>query len=492
MVTMDREAQFLASQANRTAERDEKRKQQDQHDDESGNGRQRGKQRETFWSHFKAACATLDQDLENLLLGDAANIKGDNNNIIEGSSVTYLTASQRNNAKRKLDSTQLQLRSLQRHCLTPKNTNNDNEEKNTTPAAAGDTDSKNSLQLLLQTPVPELPPADLRMLSEEITKLSDKIDFVRERICPKEKFSFRRYRAALLKQQQRRDSKEEKEPKKNQQQATNNIISNEEKPEKKERRNIAQYEGIVEYVSDSKVVVQADGKVDVINTTNDAAASSSEETKPATVAKEASSFLMRNLKNCNVILNGVYKSVHFIQVEYCTIDITTPILQGSIHVTSCHNTTLYCASNQLRIHDSSDVDFHVFVKSGPIIEDCSKIKFYGDYFSNHHCPWGQEDKEGTEEEDVKKMINQFRDVKDFNWLRTLVPSPNFSILEESPLSVPASSAGQDMVASVVAGDHTSNIDDSTKKSTYVDAAKTVGDEQMDDGEYDSSDDEDEL
>ena len=30
---------------------------------------------------------------------------------------------------------------------------------------------------------------------------------------------------------------------------------------------------------------------------------------------------------------------------------------------------------QLRIHDSQDVDFYVLVASGPIIEDCSRLRF---------------------------------------------------------------------------------------------------------------------
>ena len=70
------------------------------------------------------------------------------------------------------------------------------------------------------------------------------------------------------------------------------------------------------------------------------------------------------------------------------------------------------------------MEFRVHVRSGPIIEDCTGIVFRGDYYpdaiSAAHA--------GSDDGDGSTVENMYRDVKDFNWLRTLVPSPNFVVV----------------------------------------------------------------
>jgi len=76
----------------------------------------------------------------------------------------------------------------------------------------------------------------------------------------------------------------------------------------------------------------------------------------------------------------------------------------TVHVTDCHQLTLYLESQQLRLHESTDLYCHVKISAGAILEDSTRLRFY------HNA-----DTDGT------------LDVRDFNWLRSGVPSPNFSI-----------------------------------------------------------------
>jgi hypothetical protein len=81
-------------------------------------------------------------------------------------------------------------------------------------------------------------------------------------------------------------------------------------------------------------------------------------------------------------------------------------VDGAVHVTACHKTSLWCHSQQLRLHESTHLQCHSTVSAGAILEDCNRIVFFvgGD----------------------KSAL----DVKDFNWLKRGVPSPNYSIEEE--------------------------------------------------------------
>lgn len=77
-------------------------------------------------------------------------------------------------------------------------------------------------------------------------------------------------------------------------------------------------------------------------------------------------------------------------------------------MTACQEITLYATCHQLRMHESTHLDCHVKVGSGPVLEDCTGIIFYA-----------------FQENDL------VYDAKDFNWLRNGVSSPNFHIVKES-------------------------------------------------------------
>lgn len=81
-------------------------------------------------------------------------------------------------------------------------------------------------------------------------------------------------------------------------------------------------------------------------------------------------------------------------------------IDGAIHVTDCHNCTLRSTCQQLRLHGSTRLECHVLFRAGAILEDCNRISFW------------------------KTREDTFGDIRDFNWLKNGIPSPNFSIEEE--------------------------------------------------------------
>ena len=54
---------------------------------------------------------------------------------------------------------------------------------------------------LSSTEVPELPPADVRLLHQEFTTLATQLEQVKEKLLPQTKFTFKKYRAAMKQQQ---------------------------------------------------------------------------------------------------------------------------------------------------------------------------------------------------------------------------------------------------------------------------------------------------
>jgi hypothetical protein len=80
------------------------------------------------------------------------------------------------------------------------------------------------------------------------------------------------------------------------------------------------------------------------------------------------------------------------------------------------------------VHDSKDVKFNVWVRSGPIIEDCTAIVFEG----NYHCVGEKDAVNNVVSSGVGEVgRNMFWDVKDFLWLRALRKSPNFTVITKS-------------------------------------------------------------
>lgn len=100
---------------------------------------------------------------------------------------------------------------------------------------------------------------------------------------------------------------------------------------------------------------------------------------------------------------GIYPSLHLVDVKDSHVVVVQSISRA-IHVTSCSGTSITATCQQLRLHESVDLQLHVTVSAGAIMEESRGIVF----FSPDHL-----------------------DVKDFDWLRANVPSPNFSLQKTS-------------------------------------------------------------
>lgn len=89
-----------------------------------------------------------------------------------------------------------------------------------------------------------------------------------------------------------------------------------------------------------------------------------------------SEFNVLNIKNSEIYLHGVMKTLRLSSLENCKV-FSGPVSR-SIMVNNCINSIIHIASQQIRIHDCKDSSFYVLCKSKPIIEDCSSVKF-GEY-----------------------------------------------------------------------------------------------------------------
>ena len=316
----------------------------------------------------------------------------------------YATASKRNEARLELDAIQREVRILQHKVLS------------STSSLAVDSSSgsrsNDALEELLSRPMPDLALTDVRLLAAEIEKILAYIDAARDMICPKQKFVFRRYRQALDELNENGSGE-----------LTNGLKSlnidegvrkrKDQEQQPKQQISALGFGGVVENKSDCSIDVQSDGSIK--QTTNDkpehwdtyyAIPRAVEHTDTGT-----SSYLIQDISNSTISIHPTLQSLHIQNVHNCKIYAS---VLGPVHVTNCHDSEIRCSAYQLRVHDSKSVRFGVWVRSGPIIEDCTGIVFAGNFYTNASQP-GR---------------NMYWDVKDFKWLRRM-KSPNFTVIEHN-------------------------------------------------------------
>jgi hypothetical protein len=180
------------------------------------------------------------------------------------------------------------------------------------------------------------------------------------------------------------------------------------------------------------------------------------------VVVSSSSYLLQNMTHVTLLLHGIRPTIQLRNLQYCNIYISN-VTCGAVHVTQCHTSIIYSSSYQLRIHDSTGLQFAIWVRSGPIIENCTNILFAGNYYDYTFNSTTTTTFEGGEAvatttaaanrggNDVMLGRNMFYDVKDFNWLRTLHKSPNFSIVSTLPSSTSATTTAIDTIRTVKEG-----------------------------------------
>ena len=85
--------------------------------------------------------------------------------------------------------------------------------------------------------------------------------------------------------------------------------------------------------------------------------------------------------------------------------------KSTVFVDNCQNCKFELNCHQLRIHNTYESRFNIFVTSKAIIEDCNKV-----VFSPYKFDYPERERHEKEEEKDAKP-NQWRDIQDFNWLK---------------------------------------------------------------------------
>mmetsp|Transcript_14286 Transcript_14286/g.18019 ORF Transcript_14286/g.18019 Transcript_14286/m.18019 type:complete len:360 (+) Transcript_14286:100-1179(+) len=230
-----------------------------------------------------------------------------------------------------------------------------------------------------------LPPGDVRILKEDLQNLNELMVDIRDNIiCPRRSFVFRRYHS--LKKLEERKMNNRKRVK----DASNDNSNESFEVKKEDTQDNADSNTILENKTNENVILENDC-TDVNRCLK-----------------------MKKMTGCYVTLKQGFNSVNINNLIDCTIQILTPIT-SSLHITDCRNSSIIAAARQFRIHDSSNVQFHIHAQSGPIIENSRDIIFWGDFESLAGIKI-----EGS---------NQYRNVKDFNWLGVVIKSPNYKVVE---------------------------------------------------------------
>lgn len=133
-------------------------------------------------------------------------------------------------------------------------------------------------------------------------------------------------------------------------------------------------------------------------------------------------FMLTNLSNCKIYLKGMCRALYVNKLRNCLV-CTGPVT-GSVLIDDVEGSTLMLASQQIRIHSTKNTDFYLRVRSRPIVEYTSSVRFAPFAF---RYP-GIED--ALQAANLQEETGEWENVDDFRWLRA-VQSPNWSILPPS-------------------------------------------------------------
>lgn len=130
---------------------------------------------------------------------------------------------------------------------------------------------------------------------------------------------------------------------------------------------------------------------------------------------------LTDLTDCSITLIGMASTLRILRCVTC--DVKVGPVSRSIFVNDCSQCKLHLTCQQLRIHTTKDCDFHVRVTSGAIIEHCNDLRFL-------QLKWTYSDYERhLMEAGLRKDVNLWNRVQDFDWLAAEKPSPNWRPIE---------------------------------------------------------------
>ncbi|KAG5029682.1 hypothetical protein JHK87_013196 [Glycine soja] len=137
---------------------------------------------------------------------------------------------------------------------------------------------------------------------------------------------------------------------------------------------------------------------------------------------EVGEFTVSDLDSCQVRIIGSVRALFVHGLKNSRVYVG-PVM-GSVLIEEAVGCVFALASHQIRIHGAKRSDFYLRVRSRPIIEDCSGVRF-APYCLRYEGI--EEDLRGT---GLDAETGNWSNVDDFRWLRA-VQSPNWSVLPEN-------------------------------------------------------------
>ncbi|GFP80101.1 tubulin-folding cofactor c [Phtheirospermum japonicum] len=127
-------------------------------------------------------------------------------------------------------------------------------------------------------------------------------------------------------------------------------------------------------------------------------------------------------EDCEVRLKGCLRALFMDKLINCKVYVGA--VMGSVLIEGAEGCVFVLASHQIRIHNAKSCDFYLRLRSRPIIEDSSGVRF-----APYRLSYGGIEKDLTEA-NLGEETGNWMNVDDFRWLRA-VQSPNWSILPEN-------------------------------------------------------------
>ncbi|XP_004952795.1 tubulin-folding cofactor C isoform X3 [Setaria italica] len=132
-------------------------------------------------------------------------------------------------------------------------------------------------------------------------------------------------------------------------------------------------------------------------------------------------FTLADLVSCEVYLKGTCRALYVHKLRDCRVFVGAVL--GSVLIEDVEGCTFVMAAHQIRIHEAKATDFYLRVRSRPIIEDCSGVRF-----APHALEYDGID-EDLKESGLEEETGNWANVDDFKWLRA-VQSPNWCLVPE--------------------------------------------------------------
>lgn len=134
-----------------------------------------------------------------------------------------------------------------------------------------------------------------------------------------------------------------------------------------------------------------------------------------------------HLTNCIVEIQGHAGSLQMSHVTNCII-LTGPVAR-SVFADHCTGCKFAFACQQLRLHSSTACDVYLHVTCRGIVEDCKEIRV-----APYNYAYDGRAADFVATKSLAEVVNNWRDIADFNWLSPDVHSPNWREWREDEIA----------------------------------------------------------